>query len=61
MGHGEKMSMGHGRTWAQDGFFLIDQEMVEELRILTFQQMEWRANGECFQLSLHAMHIEHPM
>lgn len=52
--------MGHERTWAQDGFFLIDQEVVEELRILTFQQMAWQENGECFQLTLHAMCIEHP-
>ena len=60
MGYGERLIMGHERTWAQDGFFLIDQEVVEELRILTFQQMAWQENGECFQLTLHAMCIEHP-
>lgn len=49
---------GTGTTWAQAGL-LIDQAVVEELKMLTFQQMAWQANGECFQSSLHAMHIEH--
>lgn len=48
MGPGETLSMGRGRAWAQDGLFLIDQEVVGELRMLTFQQTAWQASGECF-------------
>ena len=58
MGRAEKLGKGYGRTWAQAGLLLIDQEVVEELRMLTFQQMAWRVNGECFQSSLQTMRIE---
>lgn len=56
MGLVERLHLGHGKTWAHDALLLIDQEVVEELRMLTFQQMAWRENGECFQSFLHAMH-----
>lgn len=59
MGHVERLGMGYRRTWAQAGLLLIDQAVVEELKMLTFQQMAWQANGECFQSSLHAMRIEY--
>lgn len=40
-------------TWAEAGWTpLTDQEVVEELRVLTFQQMAWQVNGERFQSSL---------
>lgn len=58
-GHGDGLGMRHRRTWVQAGLLLIDQEVMEELRMLTFQQMVWQANGECFQSSLHAMHVEY--
>ncbi|KAG8521297.1 C-type lectin domain family 17, member A, partial [Galemys pyrenaicus] len=43
-GAGETLGVGRGRTRAQAGLFFIDQEVVEELRMLTFEQMAWRAN-----------------
>lgn len=54
----ERLGMGYRRTWAQARLLLIDRKVMEELKLLTFQQMAWQANGECFQSSHHAMHIE---
>lgn len=59
MGHTERLGMENKKTWAQTGLLLIDQEVVEELRILTFWQMAWQANGECFRPSLCVIHFEH--